>query len=141
MSVDTPVPLAAPFADALAAADSGAFEEPWQAEAFALTVGLHAGGVFSWPEWSQTLAREIAQLAERGTEDYFTCWLNALETLLTEKGVATRSELSELAAAWREAYRNTPHGQPVRLDRAATEPASQARRADSMDAGQLRPVQ
>ena len=124
MSVDTAVPLAAPCAEAVAAADRGTFEEPWQAEAFALTVGLHAAGVFSWPEWSRTLAEEIAQLAQRGTEDYFGCWLNALETLLTEKGVATRSELSELAADWREAYRNTPHGQPVRLDQAATEPAS-----------------
>ena len=122
MSVDTAVPVPAPFADALAA-DGGTFEEPWQAEAFALTVGLHAAGVFSWPEWSQTLAEEIARLAQRGTEDYFGCWLNALETLLTEKGVATRSELTELAAAWREAYRRTPHGQPVRLDGRAAEPA------------------
>ena len=122
MSVDTAVPVPAPFADALAA-DRGTFEEPWQAEAFALTVGLHAAGVFSWPEWSQTLAEEIARLAQRGTEDYFGCWLNALETLLTEKSVATRSELTELAAAWREAYRTTPHGQPVRLDARAAERA------------------
>ena len=105
------------------AADGGTFEEPWQAEAFALTVGLHAAGVFSWPEWSQTLAEEIARLAERGREDYFGCWLNALETLLTEKGVATRPELTEVAAAWREAYRRTPHGQPVRLDARAAKPA------------------
>ena len=86
-------------------------------------VGLHAAGVFSWPEWSQTLAEEIAELAERDSEDYFGCWLNALETLLTEKGVATRSELTEVAAAWREAYRTTPHGHPVRLDARAVEPA------------------
>ena len=120
--MDTAVPVAGPFGDGLAT-DRRAFEEPWQAEAFALTVGLHAAGVFSWPEWSETLAEEIAQLAQRGTEDYFGCWLNALETLLTEKGVATRSELTELAAAWSEAYRTTPHGQPVRLDARAAEPA------------------
>ena len=122
MNVDTRIPLAIPFADALAA-EGGTFEEPWQAEAFALAVGLHAAGVFSWPEWSQTLAEEIAELAERDSEDYFGCWLNALETLLTEKGVATRSELTEVAAAWREAYRTTPHGHPVRLDARAVEPA------------------
>ena len=121
MSANTPVPMAGPFADALAA-DGGNFEEPWQAEAFALTVGLHAAGVFSWPEWSRTLAVEIARLAERGREDYFGCWLNALETLLTEKGVATHSELTGLAAAWGEAYRRTPHGQPVRLDARAAKP-------------------
>ena len=114
--------MAGPFADALAD-DGGTFEEPWQAEAFALAVGLHAAGVFSWPEWSQTLAEEIARLAERRSEDYFGCWLNALETLLTEKGVATRSELTGLAAAWGEAYRTTPHGQPVRLDSRAAKAA------------------
>ena len=70
MSADTPVPMAGPFADALAA-DGGTFEQPWQAEAFALTVGLHAAGVFSWPEWSQTLAVEIARLAERGQRRLF----------------------------------------------------------------------
>ena len=122
MSADTPVPMAGPFGEGLAA-DGGTFEEPWQAEAFALAVGLHAAGVFSWPEWSQTLAEEIARLAERGREDYFGCWLSALEALLTEKGVATRSELTEVAAAWREAYRRTPHGQPVRLDARAARPA------------------
>ena len=33
------------------------FEEPWQAQAFALTVDLHARGAFSWNEWARPSAR------------------------------------------------------------------------------------
>ena len=98
------------------ALDSGrTFDEPWQAEAFALTVALHRGNVFSWPEWSEALGGEIAKSAARGEDDYFTCWLNALETLVARKGVASRERLASVAASWREAYRTTPHGQPVVL--------------------------
>ena len=69
--------------------------------------------MFSWPEWSQTLGAEIGKLAAVGREDYFGCWLNAVESLLVAKGVASRDELAGLAAAWGESYRTTPHGLPV----------------------------
>ena len=95
--------------------DVPAFDEPWQAEAFALAVALHRKGVFSWAEWSEALGNEIARLAERGEEDYFGSWLNAVEALVTRKGVACSEGLAGLAAAWREAYATTPHGQPVHL--------------------------
>ena len=91
------------------------FDEPWQAEAFALAVQLHDQGLFSWPEWSQTLGEEIAKLAGRGEENYFLCWLNAVERLVEGKAVASKAELAGIADAWREAYRTTPHGKPVRL--------------------------
>jgi hypothetical protein len=43
-----------------ATANNGAvFEEPWQAHAFAMTLQLHAKGVFTWPEWATALTREI----------------------------------------------------------------------------------
>ena len=100
-----------PF-DAAIQAGEQTFHEPWQAEAFALAVQLHENGVFSWAEWSAALGSEIAQ---RGEADYFTCWLNAIETLVDRKGVASRKQLADAAAAWREAYARTPHGQPVHL--------------------------
>ena len=100
--------------------DLPAFDEPWQAEAVALAVELHRQGVFSWTEWSEALAKEIARTVERGEDDYFGCWLNAVETLVTRKGVASTEQLTGLAAAWREAYATTPHGQPVRLRRSAS---------------------
>ena len=107
-------PGAGPFEQALAC-DQRDFDEPWQAEAFALAVQLHHQGLFSWPEWSETLAAEIAKLAGRGEENYFLCWLNALEGLVERKAVTSRSELAFVADAWRKAYRNTPHGKPVHL--------------------------
>ena len=36
------------------------FDEPWQAHAFAMAVSLHAQGLFTWPEWAQALAEQIA---------------------------------------------------------------------------------
>lgn len=97
------------------ASEARAFDEPWQAEAFALAVQLHERGLFTWREWSETLGGEIARRAERGEEDYFLCWLSAIEILVERKAIASRAELAGIADAWREAYRTTPHGKPVRL--------------------------
>ena len=37
------------------------FAEPWQAQAFALTLKLHEGGVFSWTQWAKALSVELAR--------------------------------------------------------------------------------
>ena len=66
------------------------FSEPWEAHVFAITVGLHAQGYFSWAEWSQHLADAVAAAAE--LPDY-EIWLQALEKLLTAKGIVKRREL------------------------------------------------
>ncbi len=96
-----------------------AFAEPWQAEAFALTVGLHAAGVFPWSEWVAALAREIegsdaGPAADDGSR-YHEHWLAALETLVAERGLAAPDALAARKDAWAEAYRRTPHGRPVTL--------------------------
>lgn len=96
------------------------FEEPWHAQAFALTVELHRQGLFTWPEWAEGFSREIAQYETSGRADYFTCWLQALEALLIGKGLAEFSEMAALAREWRTAYATTPHGSPVML--AASDP-------------------
>jgi len=88
------------------------FEEPWQAQAFAIAVSLSERGVFSWGEWAEALGVEIARAPER---PYYEAWLDALEALLRAKGIASPSELAELAEAWREAAEATPHGQPIVL--------------------------
>ena len=36
------------------------FAEPWQAQAFAMTLQLHQRGLFSWPEWAAALAARIS---------------------------------------------------------------------------------
>lgn len=92
--------------------EASAFDEPWQATAFAMVVKLHEGGVFTWPEWAETLGAEISAHRERA---YYESWLAALERLLAAKGVAGTEELGALKDAWRDAYIHTPHGQPIRL--------------------------
>lgn len=88
------------------------FDEPWQAQAFALAVKLSEEGYFTWPEWSATLADELSAAPGRG---YYENWLAALERLVTAKGLTDEIALLERKHAWADAYRHTPHGKPVEL--------------------------
>jgi len=93
------------------------FAEPWQAEAFAMTVALHDKGLFSWSEWTEALSAEVkGPGAANDGHDYYEHWLAALEKLLATKGVAGRSDVDTLAAAWERAARATPHGKPILLE-------------------------
>lgn len=93
------------------------FSEPWQAQAFALTLALHEAGVFDWPSWAEALSAQLKHAAPDGS-DYYDHWLAALETLLAGRGMAMPDELSVLASRWQAAARATPHGQPIRLENA-----------------------
>ena len=104
--------------------DSGpVFAEPWQAQAFALAVKLSEQGHFTWKEWAATLAEEIQAAASRGEPDdgsrYYHYWLAALERLVTAKGLFDPAALLARKQAWADAYRHTPHGQPVQLPTAS----------------------
>ena len=92
------------------------FAEPWQAQAFAMTVKLHEVGVFTWPEWTAALGAEIKAAGGDDTSGhYYDLWLAALEKLVEAKGVMTRPERLERRDAWDAAARATPHGQPIEL--------------------------
>ncbi|MCC7322139.1 MAG: nitrile hydratase accessory protein [Rubellimicrobium sp.] len=97
----------------------GQFDDPWQAQVFALTVALSEAGHFSWPDWTAafgaTLKRHGADRELDGGEDYFNAWLETLEVLLDRTGLAERGAVLALKDAWAAAYLSTPHGQPVRL--------------------------
>jgi nitrile hydratase accessory protein len=101
------------------------FAEPWQAHAFALAVQLSAQGHFTWKEWAAALAEELhtdtVREAARGESDdgsrYYQCWLAALERLVVSKHLSDAAALISFKEAWAEAYRHTPHGMPVELDR------------------------
>jgi len=97
------------------------FAEPWQAQAFALVLELQASGAFTWREWTEALAAEIAAAARAGEPDdgarYYEHWLAALERLAVRRGLADPEALAERRAAWADAYARTPHGQPVELER------------------------
>ena len=96
--------------------DPPVFQEPWQAQAFALTVQLHAEGRFTWSEWATALSDQIAQAPADHGEHYYEHWLAALERLVAAKRLTNSAELAARQAAWAQAYRTTPHGRPVMLD-------------------------
>ena len=97
--------------------DEPVFAEPWQAEAFAMTVALHDKGLFSWSEWADALSAEVKKPdAAADGHDYYEHWLAALEKLLAAKGVAGKSDVDTLAAAWERAAHATPHGKPILLE-------------------------
>ncbi len=60
------------------------FREPWEAQAFAMTVRLYERGLFIWTEWAQALGAEIAGAGDRPS-DYYRLWLSALEKLVAAK--------------------------------------------------------
>jgi len=95
------------------------FAEPWQAQAFALAVRLSAQGYFTWTEWAAALGAQLHAAAECGEPDdgakYYEHWLAALEGLVAAKKLVEPAALLERKEAWANAYRHTPHGQPVTL--------------------------
>lgn len=89
------------------------FEEPWQAQIFALVVQAHQAGAFSWSEWSAMLGEVMASRSPE--EDPWSAWPAALERLLVSRGIAAPGALVALRQAWRLADEATPHGEPVSL--------------------------
>jgi nitrile hydratase accessory protein len=100
-------------------ADGPVFGEPWQAQAFAMTLALHERGLFTWGDWAAVLAIEIKRAQGAGDPDtgetYYSHWLNALEKIVAEKDVATHDTLHRYRDAWDHACDRTPHGQPIVL--------------------------
>ncbi len=98
------------------------FPTPWAARAFALALALSKRGVFTWPEWSETLGRNAAARVPEDAADpeaYWRTWLAALESILAAKGIAGGGTLEDLRDAWRQAAEATPHGEPIELKRQA----------------------
>jgi nitrile hydratase accessory protein len=93
-----------------------AFPEPWAAEAFAMTVHLHEKGLFTWGEWALALSSELRRpgKADDGS-DYFDSWVQALSTLISEKGIADEPVIAALQKSWQRAAEATPHGKPIEL--------------------------
>ena len=99
--------------------DGPVFGAPWEAQAFAMALALHARGLFTWPEWADVLAQEIKRAQAAGDPDtgetYYRHWLNALERLVAEKGVTDAPTLAHYRDAWDHAADRTPHGTTIEL--------------------------
>ena len=95
------------------------FCEPWEAQAFALTVALVGRGLFGWDEWSLALGEEIKAAQEAGDPGtgatYYHHWLRALERMVAAKGIAGSEALARYHDAWAHAAGRTPHGSPIEL--------------------------
>jgi len=100
-------------------AEGPVFREPWEAQAFAMTLHLYDHGLFQWPEWAAILGDEIKKAQAAGDPDtgetYYRHWLAALERIVAEKGVTDAATLHRYFHAWDHATDRTPHGQPIEL--------------------------
>ena len=100
-------------------AEGPVFQAPWEAQAFAMALSLHARGVFTWREWADALAAQLAAAAAAGTPDdgthYYEHWLAALENLVAGKKLVGSEELAQRVIDWDAAARATPHGKPIEL--------------------------
>ena len=95
------------------------FKAPWEAQAFAMALSLHTRGVFTWREWADAIAAELAAAAARGEPDdgthYYEHWIAALEKLVAGKKLILGHELARRMDEWDAAARATPHGKPIEL--------------------------
>src|SRR4051794_30730037 len=98
---------------------SPVFREPWEAQAFAMTLLLHERGLFTWTEWARVLGEAVRAAEVSGGDPdgsgYYRHWLAALERLVSAKGIASPEALADRRAAWGRAAHATPHGAPIRL--------------------------
>jgi nitrile hydratase accessory protein len=100
-------------------AEGPVFREPWEAQAFAMTLALYDRGLFKWPEWAAILGDEIKKAQAAGDPDtgetYYRHWLAALERIVAEKGVTDGGTLRKYFDAWDHAADRTPHGKAIEL--------------------------
>ena len=91
------------------------FAQPWQAQAFALTLSLHEAGAFTWTEWADALSAELATDPGDDGSRYYHHWVAALERLAVARALTAPDELARRKSAWKHAFELTPHGKPVEL--------------------------
>jgi len=100
-------------------ADGPVFREPWEAQAFAMTLALFDKGLFAWPEWAAMLGETIKAAQAAGDPDtgetYYQHWLETLERMVTKKSVTSPANLHAYRDAWEHAAARTPHGAPIEL--------------------------
>ena len=78
-------------------ADGPVFEEPWQAQAFAVVVGLTESGAITREEWADSLGGILKEAEDQGDYDsgtrYYDYWLAALERLVVNKNLSGWEDL------------------------------------------------
>ncbi|UVK36769.1 nitrile hydratase subunit beta [Mesorhizobium sp. AR10] len=95
------------------------FSEQWHAQVIAMVELLIADGKIKAEDWSQSLGAELDRRVTDSAIDtdatYYSAFLSALEQILDRSQFALQAEVDSREQDWRNAYLNTPHGQPVAL--------------------------
>lgn len=86
------------------------FDHPWQAQAFGLAVALSESGLFGWSDWTRAFGARLACGVE-----YWDAWVQTLEGMLAQHGIAGAEEVDRLTHAWEDAAHATPHGVAITL--------------------------
>lgn len=98
------------------------FDEPWQAQAFALAVKLNEAGHFSWAEWADIFGAEIALASKDGrgcgNENYYLCWVTALEKIVAKNNIVSTEQLILRKNEWQHANEHTEFGKSIELGHA-----------------------
>jgi nitrile hydratase accessory protein len=77
------------------------FAAPWEGRAFAMALTLHDQGLYEWSAFQQQLIQAVARAEATGGEfSYYRCWLEALETLLSDEGLVTDGTVEERAGVF-----------------------------------------
>ena len=95
------------------------FSEPWHAELLAIAILLCETGRLDKSDLSEVAGKAISDTGSStgsaSGEDAFEAALGKLESVLAENGFADRTEIDSALNEWRQAYLDTPHGDPVKL--------------------------
>ena len=96
-----------------------AFDAPWQAQALALADAMVRAGHFTASGWAEALGTALGNAEAAGAPDtldtYYEAVLTALETMGEQQAGISGQSRAARRRAWEDAYRNTPHGRPVKL--------------------------
>lgn len=88
-----------------------------------MATAMIRAGHFTQSDWASALGAELKRAKDNNAPDteatYFQAALTALEALSTGAGISPGDRL-ERKAEWEQAYRQTPHGKPVRIESKTT---------------------
>ena len=107
------------------------FKAPWEAQAFAMTVKLHAAGHFTWTEWATALSEEIKRAQAAGDADLGIAAGNKRGYLFVKGrnvAVVPEDEMVPSLVEWAEFI--TEHGVDAALERVDTDKAAREAERD-----------
>lgn len=87
--------------------DTVKFNSPWAARLFGITLAAARRNVLTLPQFQQALIGQISAFEATGCiaddDQYYTCWLQALQGLLEQQNLVTDAGLHQREHALQEA--------------------------------------